>query len=298
MAVPRAVTPLVEAAPAKINLTLEIRGRRPDGYHELESLIAFARVSDRLHLFPGETLAVDAHGPFATVLAGAGGNLVLEAARELSARIPGLVLGRFALSKRLPVAAGIGGGSSDAAAALRLIARLNGLGLDDPRLAEAACATGADVPVCLAGQARLVRGIGEILSAPLTLPKCPVVLVNPAVALATKDVFAAFAAQSGARRRKDLAALQTAAIPREHDALLCLVREHRNDLEQAAISLAPAIAEALTDLRALPQCELARMSGSGATCFGIFPSARAALVAARRLRAAHPRWWIRATTLR
>src|SRR5262249_10502100 len=184
------------------------------------------------------------------------------------------------------------------AAALRLIARLNGLGLDDPRLAEAACATGADGPVCPPRQARPRPGLRGNPPAPPPLPESPPAPVHPPRALATTGGFPAFAAPSGARRRKDLAALQTAAIPREHDALLCLVREHRNDLEQAAISLAPAIAEALTDLRALPQCELARMSGSGATCFGIFPSARAALVAARRLRAAHPRWWIRATTLR
>jgi len=187
--------PLVEPAPAKINLTLEIRGRRGDGYHELQSLVVFARVGDRLRLVPGKTLALDLRGPLAAALGGAGENLVLKAARELAARIEGLTLGRFELWKRLPVAAGIGGGSSDAAAALRLMARANALGLDDPRLAEAACATGADVPVCMQARARLVRGIGEDLSDPLDLPKLSAVLVNPAIALATKNVFAVFSSR-------------------------------------------------------------------------------------------------------
>ncbi len=300
MAPRSARAPLVEPAPAKINLTLEIRGRRGDGYHELESLVVFARVGDRLRLVPGKTLALDLRGPLAAALAAAGDNLVLKAARELAARIEGLTLGRFELWKRLPVAAGIGGGSSDAAAALRLMARANALGLDDPRLAETACATGADVPVCLQARARLVRGIGEDLSDPLELPKLSALLVNPVVALATKDVFAAFGARARARTRGDIsgcAALHAGAIPRDRGELVALLRARDNDLEEAAMSLAPAIPEVLAQLRALPECELARMSGSGATCFGIFRTARAALAAARRLRAAHPRWWICATVL-
>lgn len=297
--VPRSArAPLVEPAPAKINLTLEIRGRRGDGYHELESLIVFARVGDRLRLVPGATLALDLRGPLATALGGAGDNLVLKAARELAARIEGLTLGRFELWKRLPVAAGIGGGSSDAAAALRLVARANALGPDDPRLAEAACATGADVPVCLEARARLVRGIGADLSHALDLPQLSAVLVNPAVALATKDVFGAFSARATSRPRGDRCpALHAAAIPRDRGELVALLRARDNDLEEAAISLAAVVAEVLAELRALPECELARMSGSGATGFGIFRTVRAALAAARALRAAHPRWWVRATVL-
>jgi 4-diphosphocytidyl-2-C-methyl-D-erythritol kinase len=292
--------PLVEPAPAKINLTLEIRGRRGDGYHELESLIVFARVGDRLRLVRGGALALDLRGPLAAALDAAGGNLVLKAARELAARIEGLTLGRFELWKRLPVAAGIGGGSSDAAAALRLLARVNALGPDDPRLAEAAGATGADVPVCLEARARLVRGIGEALSDPLDPPQLSAVLVNPAVALATKDVFGAFSARTTSRTRDDIPrrpALHAAAIPRDRGEFVSLLRLHNNDLEEAAISLAAVVAELLAELRALPECELARMSGSGATCFGIFRTARAALAAARALRAAHPRWWVCATVL-
>ncbi len=291
---------LVESAPAKINLTLEIRGRRGDGYHELESLVAFARIGDRLRLGPGKMLGLEVRGPFAAALDAPSDNLVLTAARALDHRIEGLALGRFELSKRLPVSAGLGGGSSDAAAALRLIARANALASDEERLMDAACATGADVPVCLKSRARLVRGIGEQLSDPLDLPKLAAVLVNPAVALATKDVFGAFRSRAKERTRDDMRArpaLDPAAIPRDRDELVALLRLRDNDLEQAAISLAPVVAAVLAELRALPECDLARMSGSGATCFAVFPSPDAARGAARRLRASHPRWWICATVL-
>jgi 4-diphosphocytidyl-2-C-methyl-D-erythritol kinase len=178
------------------------------------------------------------------------------------------------------------------------MARTNALSPDDPRLAEAACATGADVPVCLQARARLVRGIGEQLSDPLDLPQLSAVLVNPAVALATKDVFGAFSARATSPTPDDgCPALHAAAIPRDRGELVALLRQHNNDLEEAAISLAPAVAELLAELRALPACELARMSGSGATCFAILRTARAALAAARQLRAAHPRWWVCATVL-
>jgi 4-diphosphocytidyl-2-C-methyl-D-erythritol kinase len=293
-------TALAEAAPAKVNLTLEIRGRRSDGYHELESLVVFARLGDRIRLVPAVAPALDVRGPFAAALGSASENLVLKAARLLASRIEGLTLGRFELWKRLPVAAGIGGGSSDAAAALRLIARVNALGLDDARLAEAALAAGADVPVCLAARPRLVRGIGERLSDPLDLPRLAAVLVNPGVALATKDVFGAFSVRAGARTPDKIPARQSvdaAAIPPGRDALISWLRLRANDLEQPAISLVPAIAEVLVELRGLPECDLARMSGSGATCFGMFRNARAALTAARRLRASRPRWWACATML-
>ena len=307
--------PLVESAPAKINLTLEIRGRRSDGYHELESLIVFARVGDRLRFVPGEAIALDLRGPFAAALGGGSENLVLKAARELGSRVEGLKLGRFELWKRLPVASGVGGGSSDAAAALRVLARLNSIALDDPRLTDAACATGVDVPVCLAARARLVRGIGERLSDPIDLPKpdgpplrgglpysrlvhLPSVLVNPCVPVATKDVFGAFGSRAKARARAGMpSSLDANPIPRKRDELVSWLGHPGNDLEESAIALAPAIAEVLAELRALPRCELARMSGSGATCLGIFTTSRAVLEAARNLRASHPRWWVCATTL-
>jgi 4-diphosphocytidyl-2-C-methyl-D-erythritol kinase len=283
---------LAEFAPAKVNLTLHVLGRRPDGYHEIESLVAFADVGDRLALAPGNTLSLQVAGPTA-VAAGAGAdNLVLKAAGALAERIEGLRLGRFSLEKQLPVAAGLGGGSSDAAAALRLIAKANGLSLGDARVRAAARATGADVPVCLAAKARMMRGIGEILSHPIALPPLPAVLINPGVAVATKDVFAALAAPplSAAAKADDV-------IAREGDfkSVVSALESRRSDLEAPALRIEPIIADVLAALRVSPGCALARMSGSGATCFGLFNSAPAGETAAQKIQAAHPNWWVRAT---
>jgi 4-diphosphocytidyl-2-C-methyl-D-erythritol kinase len=289
------VTPLSEQAPAKVNLTLRVIGRRADGYHELESLVAFARVGDRVDFAPGEALGLDVAGPFAAAAGNLADNLVLKAARKLARRVPGLALGRFALRKELPVAAGLGGGSADAAAALRLLARANALALDDVRLADAACATGADVPVCLVVKARVMRGVGEVLAAPLRLPPLPAVLVNPGVPLATKDVFAAFARMGAPQGGTafDGAALSGVSI----EAALAALAGGSNDLEPAAVALCPAVADALAALRATPACRLARMSGSGATCFGLYLSEAAAAAAARAITGGHPGWWVRATVL-
>jgi 4-diphosphocytidyl-2-C-methyl-D-erythritol kinase len=286
---------LTETAPAKVNLTLRVTGRRPDGYHELESLVAFARVGDRVALAPGEALALEVTGPFAAAAGDVADNLVLKAARELGRRAPDLALGHFNLIKQLPVAAGLGGGSADAAAALRLLARANALALDDARLADAARATGADVPVCLDAKPRVMRGIGEQLSAPLAFPPLRVVLVNPGVPLATKDVFAAFARAGGAKEGApfDTAAMTGASI----ETALAALAGGINDLEPAAISLCPSVADALATLRATPGCRLARMSGSGATCFGLYLSEAAAAAAAQGIAAAHADWWVRATVL-
>jgi 4-diphosphocytidyl-2-C-methyl-D-erythritol kinase len=289
------VFPLTEAAPAKVNLTLRVIGRRPDGYHELESLVAFARVGDRVDFAPGDALALEVAGPFAAVAGNPADNLVLKAARHLAGRVPGLVLGHFVLTKELPVAAGLGGGSADAAAALRLLARANALAFDDARLADAARATGADVPVCLEPKARVMRGIGEVLSAPLDLPALPAVLVNPGVPLATKDVFAAFA-RLGAPQAGDsfdAAALSGTSI----EKVLAALADGSNDLEPAAVALCPAVAAALAALRATPGCRLARMSGSGATCFGLYADESAAAAAALGVADGHPHWWVRATAL-
>jgi 4-diphosphocytidyl-2-C-methyl-D-erythritol kinase len=282
------VTTLSDLAHAKINLTLRIVGRRADGYHELESLVAFADCGDRLTLTPGPDTSLDVTGPFAAACGNGPDNLVLKAAAKLSERVPGLAGGQFRLEKLLPVAAGIGGGSSDAAAALRLLARSNGLALDDPRLAQAAIAVGADVPVCLDPRARIMRGIGEILTGPLDLPKLPAVLVNPGIATATRDVFAHFAAmpQHGA----PLSDLPPAGVVE-------FLRAHGNDLTPAALACAPAIGEVLDLLSALPDVQLARMSGSGATCFALFATGEAARAAAERVSKAHPEWWVAAATL-
>ncbi len=284
---------LTEDAPAKVNLTLRVLARRADGYHEISSLVVFADFGDRLTFIPGGELTLTVRGPSAAKAGDGADNLVLKAAHAIAARIPGIILGAFDLDKNLPVAAGIGGGSADAAAALRLIARANDLAADDPRLYQAARATGADVAVCLDPRPRLMQGIGDKLSAPLALPPLPAMLVNPGVALATKDVFAGWTAAA-----RPAAALDFAPPPSDIAQLMQRLMTQPNDLEGAAIALAPAIAEALAAVRALPRCGLARMSGSGATCFGLFTSAADANAAAKILLGKYPHWWIRATVLR
>jgi 4-diphosphocytidyl-2-C-methyl-D-erythritol kinase len=286
---------LIEHAPAKINLTLRVVGRRRDGYHNITSLVAFARLHDRLALVPGGPLKLQLRGPTSAATGRPRDNLVLKAARALAAEVEGLTLGRFTLAKSLPVAAGLGGGSSDAAAALRLLARANGLKLADPRIARVARALGADVPVCLDPRPRLMRGTGAILSRPVRVPKIALVLVNPGVPLPTKDVFARYGrlnapGRSRLRTRKP-------SVPRRFDRFLAMLADQPNDLEPAAIALVPSISAALEALRNSAGCRLARMSGAGATCFGLFSSARAAAAAARGIAAAHPRWWVRATAL-
>jgi 4-diphosphocytidyl-2-C-methyl-D-erythritol kinase len=285
--------PLVEAAPAKVNLTLRVLGRRSDGYHEIESLVAFASVGDRLSFTPGGELGLSVSGPTATQAGDNADNLVLKVARALAARSPGITLGAFQLEKHLPVAAGVGGGSADAAAALRLIARANSLAPDAPRFYEAARATGADVPACLDPRSRMMRGIGELLSEPLSLPPLPAVLVNPGAAVPTKAVFAAWK-PAGAPPPLDQAALVKIT---ERKDLLRFLAAQDNDLQEPAIKIAPVIAEVLAALDFLPGCELARMSGSGSTCFALFKTAAEATIAAETLHARYPQWWVRPSAL-
>jgi len=284
---------LVETAPAKVNLTLRVIGRRANGYHTLESLVVFAGAADRLTLVPGGPVSLSVRGPYAAAAGPAADNLVLRAARALAAEIGGLKLGRFTLTKKLPAAAGIGGGSADAAAALRLLARANRIKLQDPRVMRAARAVGADVPVCVDPRPRMMRGIGEILSKPLAVPRFAAVLVNPGVAVATKDVFAALHRSE----RKRQPAAQARSVPRVREAYLTFLERRANDLEPPAVELAPAVAKVLAALRKSSGCRLARMSGSGATCFGLYSSPRAAATAARRIAAAQPRWWVCASHL-
>ena len=275
---------LVEQAYAKINLTLRVLGRRKDGYHELESLVVFADLADTLTLEPGATATLEVTGPFAGSSGPVPDNLVFKAYDALRERVDGLQTGRFVLEKRLPVAAGIGGGSADAAAALRLLARLNDIALDDPRLMASALVVGADVPVCLDTRPRIMRGVGEKLSPPLALPAMPALLVNPGVPLSTREVFGKFAAVPGGA--------ELAEVPDGFDALIDFLARHGNDLTQAAIACVPMIAEVLDALRALPGVRLARMSGSGPTCFALFASSDEAATAAERLKAAQPAWWV------
>lgn len=283
------MTTLTETAAAKINLTLRIVGRRADGYHSLESLVVFADVADHLTLQPGPDVALAVSGPFAASCGTGADNLVLKAVAALRARVDALTAGHFKLEKNIPVAAGLGGGSADAAAALRLLATVNGIAAGDARLAAAALAVGADVPVCLDGRPRVMRGLGEQLSAPLALPELDAVLVNPGVPLATREVFAAL--KPGAGDKKALG-----EIPPGKD-LIAFLQGHGNDLTPAALSCAPVVADVLRALSDLPGVRLARMSGSGATCFALFDSAAAASAAAQRLAAVQKDWWVCATRL-
>ena len=285
---------LSDQAAAKVNLTLRVLGKRADGYHDLESLVVFARqVGDQVALQPAEPLGLCVDGPTAAAAGDLDDNLVLRAAKALGGRIVGLRLGRFTLTKRIPVAAGLGGGSADAAAALRLLAQFNGLAREDARLMDAARATGADVPVCLDPRPRLMRGIGEILSPPLVLPALPGLLVNPGVPVPTKDVFARLGLASG-ERRGATSEIDPARL-KDRDALIAYLSSQPNDLEAPAVALQPVIAAVLAAIAQQDGCLIARMSGSGATCFGLFASDAAAAAAAKGLRAACPGWWVAPT---
>ena len=280
------------AAPAKINLYLRVTGRRSDGYHLLDSLAAFADVHDTLLLAPADGLDLAVEGPFAGELGeDAGENLVLRAARRLAEAAGVPARARITLVKRLPVASGIGGGSSDAAAALGGLSRLWRLDVAASDLADLALGLGADVPVCLAGRAAFMGGIGERLEAAGPLPAVGMVLVNPRVAIPTPEVF---------KRRSGPFSPLAADRPggfRDLADLLRLLESLGNDLAEPAIGVAPVIAEALDTLGAAPGCRLARLSGSGATCFGIFDDRAAAERAAAGIRAARPGWWTVPATL-
>ena len=284
--------PLTTRAPAKINLTLHVLGRRADGYHELESLVAFAGTGDTLSLAPDPALDLTVEGPTAGLAGNHADNLVLKAARLLAERVPGLRMGAFRLVKRLPVAAGIGGGSSDAAGALRLLARLNGLPLAHPAVFKAARLTGADVPVCLDPRARIMRGIGEVLGEPLGLPRLFAVLVNPRVPVETPAVFKALGLKPGE-------SLGGAAHPAFAGAdLIGALGAARNDLEPPARAVQPLVGEALGLLGETGGCRLARMSGSGATVFALYDDCEASAAAAKAVQRARPEWWVKATSLR
>ena len=290
---------LAEEARAKVNLTLRVVGRRFDGYHDLESVVAFADCADRLTLLPGEELRLGATGPLAAACGEVADNLVLKAARLLAERVPLLKTGTFTLDKVLPVAAGIGGGSADAAAALRLLARANGLAIDDERLTKVAKLTGADVPVCVPSQPCVMTGVGESLL-PLNLPKIPCVLVNPRVAVATKDVFTALGLRSGELLVGITDVIQAMVWPEAGASLEEWVEAFAassNDLEEPAMRIQPVIGNVIAALNATNGAWLARMSGSGATCFAIYENTAEAGRAAEKIRSDHPTWWVHAGVL-
>ena len=291
---------LTNRASAKVNLTLRVLAKHGDGRHELASIVAFANVGDTLALTPGRKLELTVKGPTAAAAGPVTENLVLKAARALKKRVKRLKLGRFELTKTLPVGAGLGGGSVDAAAALRLLAKANKLKADDPRLLAAAKAAGADVPAALDPRARLMTGTGDILSKPLRLPPLYAVLVFPGVPAATATVFRAYDAMTANEIR---AAGQPAhpgadAIPRERKALLDLLHKQPNDLTRAARSVTAAVAAAEEQIDEAADARLIRMTGSGSCVFGLYDDLDMDEASADAIREDRPDWWVVATTLR
>lgn len=268
-----------EFAQAKINLALHVTGRRADGYHLLDSFVVFADLGDRITVEDGHGLTLRVTGPFGAALGDDPDNLVLRAARLM-----GVTGAAITLEKHLPVASGIGGGSADAAATLRALARATGRPLPD----VVSCASlGADVPVCLTPRPRRMSGIGEVLADVPPLPPVWLVLVNPGVAVATPDIFRALARRDGTGLPPLKGWKDAAAIARDLTAM-------RNDLEAPARALQPVIGDVLMALEGQGDCLLTRMSGSGATCFGIFAGPEQAKGAAADLSAQHPGWWVHA----
>ena len=283
--------PVEELAPAKINLDLHVTGRRADGYHELDSLTAFAAFGDRVVLHEHDRLELELCGPFAGPLAAEPDNLVLRAARRLAAIAGCPATVRITLEKRLPVAAGLGGGSADAAAVLRGLNRLWRLGMVPADLAALAAGLGADVPVCLAGRTARMQGVGERVEPWDGLPPLAVLLVNPNLPLATAAVFGALEAIGGAPPERAW------PPPREPETFLAWLRASANHLEAPAGRLLPQVQGVLALLAAQEGCALARMSGSGATCFGLFTTAAGRDAAAAAIGRARPGWWLAASTI-
>lgn len=274
---------MTEPAPAKLNLALHVRRRRDNGYHELETLFAFVRDGDVVKLDPeGDGFAVE--GPFGAALAGEGDNLVTRARDAFGVAFGVATSGRITLDKRLPVASGLGGGSADAAATLRLLARRVGVAIDDPRLFAVADALGSDVPACLFGRTAIGTGRGEQLEWIEGAPGTPVLLVNPGVAVSTAAVFRAW-------NRVDYGPIPAAG------SLIERAKAGRNDLYPPAMQIAREIQSAVAWLDAQPGADLCRMSGSGATCFATFETAAACADAARRLPLEYPGWWCLETVL-
>ena len=273
---------IVEPAPAKLNLALHVRARRADGYHELETLFAFVADGDTVTLTPAERDGFAITGPFAAGLSREGDNLVTRARDAFRAGFGAGDRLAIVLDKHLPVASGIGGGSADAAATLRGMARLSGVALDDPALMAIADRLGSDVPACLVGRTTIGRGRGEQLT-PIDAPRLPVLLVNPGIAISTAQVFAGW---DGIDRG-----------PMATGDALAIALAGRNDLEPPARALAPAIDHVLALLHAAPGVRLARMSGSGATCFALFEDTAARTAAAQAIRTAQPGWWCLETIL-
>jgi 4-diphosphocytidyl-2-C-methyl-D-erythritol kinase len=275
-------------ARAKINLFLHVGARREDGFHPLQSLAIFTAYGDRLAVEESEDLSLRVEGPFAAALT-EGDNLVLKAARALAAHAGRGAGAKITLTKNLPVASGMGGGSADAAAALRALGVLWGLDLDEDSLCEIAQQLGSDIPVCVPSTPAFMEGRGEILTPISALPRLPILLVNPGVAVPTKDVFANLKDRRGAD--------MTLPRGRFNDLadILRFLESTGNDLEAPALALQPLIGEVLSSLNAVPGALFTRMSGSGATCFALMPDDGGCARAAAALKEKHPGWWVQPT---
>jgi 4-diphosphocytidyl-2-C-methyl-D-erythritol kinase len=284
---------LIEPAPAKVNLALHVTGRRDNGYHDLHGLTVFTELSDELRAQPAPADRLEVQGPFAAGLGGPGSNLVWRAVGAFRSRWPGSVAGgvAFTLDKMLPVASGIGGGSADAAAALRAMSRLATSPVEPAELMSLAAGLGADVPMCLLSQPCEISGTGEILRPLKKIPPCHLVLVNPLLPVATADVF---------RRLEQRNNPRMPPLPDglDHLSVFSLwLADTRNDLEAPALAIAPVIGVLKTAVAGTQGCVLSRMSGSGATVFGLYGSGSQAMQAAKDLRRAFPEFWIAATPL-
>lgn len=286
---------LTEPARAKVNLTLTVHGRRADGYHELESLVAFADVGDQLTLTLDRPLSFTVTGPLAGAIDGE--NLIERVVAVLQSREPRLRFGAFVLEKHLPVAAGIGGGSADAAAVLRLVQRANPERIGSIDWLGLASSLGADVPVCLASETAVMRGFGERLTAPLPMPRLHAVMINargPKVANKTAQVFRALAA--GPVRTVVVPALSP-PWPQSRAGWLALVASHSNDLERAATAVMPVIETIKAALASQTGSAAIRLSGAGPTCFALYADVESAQMARKAIAARHPDWWVAAATI-
>lgn len=294
------VTPILESAPAKINLYLHVTGRRSDGFHKLDSLVVFATIADTVYVRRGtggiDPVTLDVIGPFAAKIPSGADNLILKAANLMikqarKKRTASISPIHISLIKRIPAASGIGGGSADAAAAMRALNRLWGWHFPIDELAEMAVSLGSDIPMCLYSQALNASGRGEVISSVTELPKLDAVLINPHVGLETPDVFAAL------KNKSNPAAKRLPKTVGNKTNFIKYLANCRNDLETPATVLVPEITEILIALNNQTNCHLARMSGSGATCFGLFDDTESANQAVKIIRDAHPNWWVQATEL-
>jgi 4-diphosphocytidyl-2-C-methyl-D-erythritol kinase len=282
---------ITEFAPAKINLFLHVGERRADGFHALQSLVVFASVGDVLRFAPADDLRLSLEGPFAKGLEAESDNLILRSARLLAAETGAAPGAEITLTKNLPVSSGIGGGSADAAASLRGLVKLWGLSLRDNRTLALAEQLGSDVPVCMGSHSSWMEGRGERVTPSATMPSLTIVLVNPGVAVPTAKVF------SSLRTRRGVEGMNPPAW-KSVGELIGYLETTSNDLEAPAREIAPVIGEAVSAIANSRDVLLARMSGSGATCFGLFADEGSAQAAARGISAAHPDWWCAAGILK